>query len=248
MSASQPAIEFKNVVKRFGPRTILKGLSLRIEPGEILFILGTSGTGKSVLLKTLVGLLRPDEGEVWIDGRETSRISENEYLEIRKFCGMVFQQPALFDSMTVFDNIAFGLRKLERLPEDQVAARVHEALRAVHLPDVGDRYPQEISYGMQKRASLARTLALKPRILLFDEPTTGLDPVTTTAVNELIAELSREYRTTSLVVSHDMACALAIADRIIVLDQGGIAEQGTPAELRRSQVPLVRDFLSEVPE
>lgn len=241
-------IEFKNVVKRFGSRTILKGLNLRVEAGEILFILGTSGTGKSVLLKNLVGLLRPDEGEIWIDGRETSRISEVEYLEIRKFCGMVFQQPALFDSMTVFDNVAFGLRKLERLAEDQVAVRVREALRAVHLPDVEQRFPQEISYGMQKRASLARTLALKPRILLFDEPTTGLDPVTTTAVNELIAELSREYHTTSLVVSHDMQCALAIADRIIVLDQGQIIDQGTPEELKRSQVPLVRDFLSEVTE
>lgn len=239
-------IEFKNVVKRFGERTILKGINLKVSEGEILFILGTSGTGKSVLLKNLVGLLRPDEGEIWIDGTETSRISEIQYLEIRKFCGMVFQQPALFDSMTIFDNIAFGLRKLEKLPEDQVKIRVQEALQAVHLSDVEHRFPQEISYGMQKRASLARTLALRPRILLFDEPTTGLDPVTTTAVNELIEELSRKYKTTSLVVSHDMNCALQIADRIIVLDQGNILAQGTPSELRRSQVPLVRDFLSEV--
>jgi phospholipid/cholesterol/gamma-HCH transport system ATP-binding protein len=239
-------IEFKNVVKRFADRTILKGLNLKVSTGEILFILGTSGTGKSVLLKTLVGLLRPDEGEVWIEGQETSRITEIEYLEIRKFCGMVFQQPALFDSLTIFDNIAFGLRKLEKLPELQVRERVAEALQAVHLQDVERRFPQEISYGMQKRASLARTLALKPRILLFDEPTTGLDPVTTTAVNELIEELSRKFKTTSLVVSHDMNCALQIADRIIVLDQGHILAQGTPADLRRSDIPLVRDFLSEV--
>lgn len=239
-------IEFKNVVKRFADRTILKGLNLTVSTGEILFILGTSGTGKSVLLKTLVGLLRPDEGEVWIEGQETSRITEIEYLEIRKFCGMVFQQPALFDSLTIFDNIAFGLRKLEKLPELQVRERVAEALQAVHLQDVERRFPQEISYGMQKRASLARTLALKPRILLFDEPTTGLDPVTTTAVNELIEELSRKFKTTSLVVSHDMNCALQIADRIIVLDQGHILAQGTPADLRRSDIPLVRDFLSEV--
>lgn len=239
-------IEFKNIVKRFGERTILKGLSLKVEKGEILFILGTSGTGKSVLLKNLVGLLRPDEGEIWIDGRETSGISETEYLEIRKFCGMVFQQPALFDSLSIFENVAFGLRKLEKLPEDQVRQRVHDALQAVHLKDVGLRFPQEISYGMQKRASLARTLALRPRILLFDEPTTGLDPVTTTAVNELIEELSRKFQTTSLVVSHDMQCALKIADRIIVLDKGNIVAQGTPQELMRSEVPLVRDFLSEV--
>lgn len=239
-------IEFKNIVKSFGNRTILKGLSLRIEEGEIIFILGTSGTGKSVLLKNLVGLLRPDSGEIWIDGRETSGISEIEYLEIRKFCGMVFQQPALFDSMSIFDNVAFGLRKLEHLPEDQVKDRVHEALHAVHLKDVDHKFPQQMSYGMQKRASLARTLALRPKILLFDEPTTGLDPITTTAVNELIAELSRKFRTTSLVVSHDMQCALSIADRIVVLDQGNIIEQGTPAQLRQSAIPLVRDFLSEV--
>lgn len=239
-------IEFKNVVKRFGARTILKGLNLKVNEGEILFILGTSGTGKSVLLKNLVGLMRPDEGEIWIDGRETSRISEIEYLEIRRFCGMVFQQPALFDSMTVFDNVAFGLRKLERLPEPQVQDRVREALAAVHLQGVEDRFPQQLSYGMQKRASLARTLALRPRILLFDEPTTGLDPVTTTAVNELIEELSRKFKTTSLVVSHDMNCALGIADRVIVLDQGNIVAQGTPDELKKSEVPLVRDFLSEV--
>lgn len=239
-------IEFKQVVKSFGGREILKSISLRIEVGEIVFILGTSGTGKSVLLKTLVGLLRADSGEIWIDGRETSRISESEYLEIRKFCGMVFQQPALFDSYSVFDNVAFGLRSLERLPEDQVRERVFETLKAVHLGDVSKKFPAEISYGMQKRVSLARTLALRPRILLFDEPTTGLDPITTTTVNELIAELSRKFKTTSLVVSHDMNCALAIADRIVVLDQGQIVAEGSPAELKKSQVPLVRDFLAEV--
>lgn len=239
-------IEFKNVRKKFGDREVLKGISFDVQEGEILFILGTSGTGKSVLLKNLVGLLRPDSGEIWIDGRETSRISEIEYLEIRKFCGMVFQQPALFDSLSVFDNVAFGLRKLERLPEVEVSERVMEALHAVHLFDIESRFPQSISYGMQKRVSLARTLALRPKILLFDEPTTGLDPVTTTAVNELIEELSREFKTTSLVVSHDMNCALAIADRIVVLDQGRVLALGRPDELRESTIPLVREFLSEV--
>lgn len=239
-------IEFKNLVKKFGERTVLKGISFGVQKGEILFILGTSGTGKSVLLKNLVGLLRPDSGEIWIDGEETSKYSEDEYLRIRRKVGMVFQQPALFDSLTIFDNIAFGLRRLEKLPEDQIKERVQEALASVHLRGIEAKFPPQISYGMQKRVSLARTVALRPQVLLFDEPTTGLDPVTTTAVNLLIQELSRKLRTTSIVVSHDMNCALSIADRIVVLDQGHIVDQGTPDEMKLSKAPLVRDFLAEV--
>ncbi len=239
-------IEFKHLVKRFGSRTILKGLSLSIAEGEIVFILGTSGTGKSVLLKTLVGLLQADEGEVWIDGNEVSRYSEEQYLAVRKKCGMVFQHPALFDSLTIFENIAFGLRRHFNLSEEEIKARVQEALALVHLQGVENKMPAEISYGMQKRVSLARTVALKPKILLFDEPTTGLDPVTTTAVNLLIQELSRELKTTSVVVSHDMNCALSIADKIVVLDKGEIVEKGSPEQLKKSSQPLVQDFLSEV--
>lgn len=241
-------IKFENIVKRFGQRTILKGISFAITEGEILFILGTSGTGKSVLLKNIVGLLRPDEGKIWIDGQEVSRISEEEYLPIRKKCGMVFQHPALFDSLTIFENVAFGLRKHYRLSEAEIADRVKRCLALVNLKGVEHQMPAELSYGMQKRVSLARTVAVEPRILLFDEPTTGLDPVTTNAVNHLIFELSRKLKTTSIVVSHDMHCALEIADRIIVLDQGNIVAQGTPEELKRSTHPLVRDFLSEAVE
>lgn len=239
-------IRFEKIVKRFGERTILKGISFEIKEGEILFILGTSGTGKSVLLKNIVGLLRPDEGQIWIDGQEVSRIPEEEYFPIRKKCGMVFQHPALFDSLTIYENVAFGLRKHERLPEDEIQARVTRCLALVNLKGIEHKMPAEISYGMQKRVSLARTVAVDPRILLFDEPTTGLDPVTTNAVNHLIFDLSRKLKTTSIVVSHDMQCALEIADRIIVLDQGNIVEQGTPEELKKSQHPLVRDFLAEV--
>jgi phospholipid/cholesterol/gamma-HCH transport system ATP-binding protein len=239
-------IEFKNLVKSFGERTILKGISFSVKEGEILFILGTSGTGKSVLLKNLVGLLRPDSGEIWIDGQETSRLTEAEYLTIRKKCGMVFQQPALFDSLTVFENVAFGLRKHYRLTEKEIQEKVKKSLSLVNLAGIEHKMPTQISYGMQKRVSLARTVALEPKILLFDEPTTGLDPVTTTAVNQLINELSKKLKTTSIVVSHDMQCALAIADRIIVLDQGNIVDQGTPEELKLSKQPLVKDFLSEV--
>lgn len=239
-------IEFKNLVKRFGTRTVLNGLSLSIQEGEIVFILGTSGTGKSVLLKTLVGLLIANEGEVWIDGEEVSQFTEEQYLSVRKKCGMVFQHPALFDSLNIYENIAFGLRRHFELPEEEIQKRVEEALSLVHLKGIEKKRPAEISYGMQKRVSLARTVALRPRILLFDEPTTGLDPVTTTSVNQLILELSRSLKTTSVVVSHDMNCALSIADKIVVLDKGQIVEQGTPEELKRSSQPLVKDFLAEV--
>lgn len=238
-------IQFKNLVKRFGDRTILKGLSLQINEGEILFILGTSGTGKSVLLKNLVGLLKPDEGEIWIDGEEVSHFTEEEYLPVRKKCGMVFQHPALFDSLSVFENVAFGLRRHYRYDEDTIRQKVRKALSLVHLAGIENKKPAEISYGMQKRVSLARTVALEPRILLFDEPTTGLDPITTNAVNQLIFDLSRTLKTTSLVVSHDMHCALSIADRIVVLDKGEMVAQGTPQEMKACPVPLVKDFLAE---
>lgn len=242
-------IRFENVVKRFGERTVLKGITFEVQEGEIVFILGTSGTGKSVLLKNLVGLMRPDEGRIYIDGQEVSGLTESEYLPIRKKCGMVFQHPALFDSLTIFENIAFGLRKHFRLPNHEITDKVYSCLSLVHLDaDVLTKIPSEISYGMQKRVSLARTVAVEPRILLFDEPTTGLDPVTTNAVNKLILDLSRELKTTSMVVSHDMHCALDIADRIIVLDKGEIVDQGTPEQLKTSQHPLVRDFLAEALE
>jgi phospholipid/cholesterol/gamma-HCH transport system ATP-binding protein len=239
-------INFRNVVKRFGDRTILKGISFDLNEGEILFILGTSGTGKSVLLKSIVGLLRPDEGEIFVDKQEVSKLSEEDYSNVRKKCGMVFQHPALFDSLTVFDNVAFGLRKHYKMSEAEIKMKVRRALTMVNLFGIENKYPAEISYGMQKRVSLARTVAIVPKVLLFDEPTTGLDPITTNAVNHLIKDLSHTLGATSIVVSHDMACALAIADRIIVLDKGQIVDQGTPKQLLQSTVPLVVDFLAEV--
>lgn len=238
-------IEFKSLVKKFGQRTVLKGLDLKIKKGEILFILGTSGTGKSVLLKTLVGLMRSDGGEVHIQGQRVDQLKEEEYLPIRKICGMVFQHPALFDSLTVGENVAFGVMKHQRVSYEEALPRVQEALRLVGLRNIEEMTPSEISYGMQKRVSLARTLAVDPQILLFDEPTTGLDPVTTKQINFLIRDLARELHTTSLVVSHDMECALEIADRIIVMDGGQIIESGTVAQILTSQVPLVVDFLAE---
>lgn len=247
-------IEFKGLVKRFGDRTILKGLSLKISEGEIIFILGTSGTGKSVLLKTLVGLLRADEGRIYIGGLDVTDLTEEQYLPIRRRCGMVFQHPALFDSLSVLENVAYGLMKHEGKTLDEARSRVRECLAMVGLGRGEDldayelfeqKLPTQISYGMQKRVSLARTIAVGPEILLFDEPTTGLDPVTTRQINFLIRDLSRKLKTTAVVVSHDMDCALEIADRIVVLDKGHIVEQGTVAEILASSHPLVVDFLAE---
>jgi len=240
-------ISFRNVRKSFGPREVLKGISFEVPEGQILFVLGTSGTGKSVLLKNIVGLLKPTEGEIWVDGENVAEFSEEQMFAVRRQCGMVFQHPALFDSLTVFENVAFGLRKHQRdLSEGALAERVQECLGLVHLAGLDpNQKPQDISYGMQKRVSLARTVAVNPKILLFDEPTTGLDPVTTRAINQLILELSRKLKTTSLVVSHDMHCALEIADQIIMLDQGEIVAKGTPKEMKSSKHPLVVDFLKE---
>lgn len=243
-------IEFEGLVKKFGSRTILNGLSLKIETGEIIFILGTSGTGKSVLLKTIVGLLRADGGRIRIAGQDVTNFSEEDYLPVRRRCGMVFQHPALFDSMSVIENVAYGLMKHEGQTLEQARARSRECLAMVGLAgDAGqsieEKLPAEISYGMQKRVSLARTVAVGPEILLFDEPTTGLDPVTTKQINHLIRDLSHKLNTTAVVVSHDMDCALEIADRIVVLDKGAIVEQGTVAEILKSKHPLVVDFLEE---
>jgi phospholipid/cholesterol/gamma-HCH transport system ATP-binding protein len=218
-------------------------VTFTVETGEIMFILGKSGMGKSVTLKNIVGLLKPDRGDVHVDGNVVNRLDEEGLERVRKVCGMVFQHPALLDSLTVYQNVAFGLRGM---PEDKARARVLECLKLVHLDDsVLDRKPPEISYGMQKRVSLARTLAPGPRYLLFDEPTTGLDPITTNAVNELIHELARKLKVTSVVVSHDMGCALRIADRILVLDQGKILALGTVEEIKRHPAELIRDFLKE---
>jgi phospholipid/cholesterol/gamma-HCH transport system ATP-binding protein len=239
-------IRFEQISKSFSGRTILRDLSFEVANAEILFVLGTSGTGKSVLLKSIVGLLRPETGKIWLDDQDLTALNEENYGEIRKKCGMVFQQPALFDSLSIYENVAYGMRRSLQINEQEIDLRVRESLKLVHLSaQIAAKMPGEISYGMQKRVSLARTIALRPQTLLFDEPTTGLDPINTQAINQLIQSLSRELKTTSIVVSHDMKCALQIADRILVLDQGGIAAIGTCDEMRKSTHPLVREFLHE---
>lgn len=239
-------IKFNDVHKSFGERKILKGLNIHIPKGKIVFVLGMSGTGKSVLLKNIVGLLKPDKGEIFVDNYPVHAMTEAEVMEVRKICGMVFQQPALFDFLNVFENVAYGLRRHYSMSEAEVTDRVKESLSLVGMSGSEEKEPHELSYGMKKRVSLARTVALKPKILLFDEPTTGLDPISTSRVNELILSLSRELGTTSIVVSHDMKSALSVADHIIVLDKGYLLTQGSTQEIRNSDVPLIKDFMSEV--
>jgi phospholipid/cholesterol/gamma-HCH transport system ATP-binding protein len=247
------SIRFENVTKSFGPKTVLKDVSFEVAKGEILFVLGKSGMGKSVTLKHMVGLLKPDSGQVFVEGQDVTRLDEQSLADVRRKCGMVFQHPALLDSLTILGNVSFGLRTPQYvrsirkpLSESEITRRVIEKLALVHLgEDILDRLPPEISYGMQKRVSLARTLAPDPDYLLFDEPTTGLDPITTNAVNDLILELSRELKVTSIVVSHDMGCALRIADRILVLDQAKILALGTVPEIIQSREPLIQAFLAE---
>jgi phospholipid/cholesterol/gamma-HCH transport system ATP-binding protein len=254
------SIRFEGVSKSFGPKAVLKNVTFQVSQGEILFILGKSGMGKSVTLKHIVGLLNPDSGRVIVDEQEVSSFSSPEKAKqlalVRRKCGMVFQHPALLDSLTVYENVAFGLKSPQyqsTLPkpmtEDEIRKTVVEKLSLVNLgSDILDRSPPEISYGMQKRVSLARTLAPSPSYLLFDEPTTGLDPITTRAVNDLIFDLSRKLKVTSVVVSHDMNCALQIADRILVLDQGKILAHSSVSEMKKSQEPLIQEFLAETLE
>lgn len=237
------SIQFKDVHKSFGTKKVLDGISFTVNTSEILFILGRSGTGKSVTLKSIIGLLIPDSGDILVDNISIPRLDEHGLTQIRAKCGMVFQHPALLDSLTVFENIAFGLRGLAPL---QIERRVLECLDLVRLDaEILNRKPSQISYGMQKRVSLARTIAPGPQYLLFDEPTTGLDPITSYAINDLIFELSRKLQVTSIVVSHDMGCALKIADRILVLDHGKILGVGTVPEIKKHSAPLIQGFLAE---
>lgn len=252
-----PVIRFESCSKKFGSKKILEQVSFEVLQGEILFVLGKSGMGKSVTLKHIIGVMKPESGAVHVLGKNLALLDSQGLSGIRRRCGMVFQQPALLDSLTVFENVSFGLTSpefvqsriqsgLSPLTETEIRDRVIEVLSLVRLgPEILEKRPPQISYGMQKRVSLARTLAPGPEILLFDEPTTGLDPITTQAVNRLIQELSRKLKVTSLVVSHDMSCALQIADRILILDQAKILALGSVNEIREHSAPLIRDFLSE---
>jgi phospholipid/cholesterol/gamma-HCH transport system ATP-binding protein len=239
-------IRISGLSKAFGDKEVLRGISLDVEEGTTFVVLGASGSGKTVLLKHVIGLLKPDAGTVHVDGMEITALSGRELTEARRVFGMVFQGAALFDSMTVFDNVAFPVRERERrIPHDELLARVIESLRVVDLgEDVLDQWPSQLSGGMRKRVSLARALVANPKIVLYDEPTTGLDPITTNSVDSMIDQAKHRRGVTSMVISHDIASAFRVADRLAVLYDGRIAAQGTPEEVRRSDDPYVQRFLS----
>lgn len=237
-------IEFKRVWKKFGEQVVLRDLSLKIETGEIFFILGRTGAGKTVLIRMLVGLLKPDAGEVWLGRERVDLLNEDQLRAVREKCGMIFQSPTLFDSITVFENIAFGLRRRFNLRESEIETRVLELLRLVHLePEVSSLLPSELSFGMQKRVSLARAIALSPKYLLYDEPTTGLDPFTARQINQLILELKQKLGITSIVVSHDLESMRVVSDRVGLLEGGNFLLIAPPAEFEKSADPFVRKFL-----
>jgi phospholipid/cholesterol/gamma-HCH transport system ATP-binding protein len=244
-ASSGPAIRLTNVHKSFreGRDEVLRGVSIDFPRGKLTYILGSSGAGKSVLLKHILGLLRPDSGEIWIDQEDLGEVPLRELPRVRLKFGMLFQNSALFDDMTVFENVAFPLREHTRLSETEISAKVKEKLSILGMPTGFDKYPNELSGGMRKRVGLARAIIREPSILLYDEPTTGLDPVTRTTVDELIETLKRELRLTSIVISHDIPSALLLADQIAFLHQGEIIFFGTPTEFRKCQNGPIQDFL-----
>lgn len=242
---SDPVVELRAVSKAFGEKVVLDAVDLTVARGEVLVILGGSGSGKSVTLRHMNGLTHPDSGEVLVDGLSVSGLAEEELGPVRRKVGMLFQMGALFDSMTVFENVAFSLFEHTKMTGEEIAARVVEVLGFVDLgPDVLPLLPSSLSGGMKKRVSLARTIALKPEVLLYDEPTTGLDPVTAMTINRLIVDLNSRLATTSVVVTHDIASALFVADRIAFLEKGRFAFVGTPGEARSSDVAALRAFLA----
>ena len=238
-------VRLVNVYKSFreGRDAILKGVSIDFPPGKLTYILGSSGAGKSVTLKHILGLLKPDSGEVWVGDKNMAKIRGKELMNQRMLFGMLFQNSALFDDMTIYENVAFPLREHTQLSEEEIYSRVVKSLTILGMPKGYDKYPNEISGGMKKRVALARAIIREPEVLLYDEPTTGLDPVTRTTVDDLIETLKRELHLTSIVISHDIPSALLLADQIAFLHQGEIVFWGTPAEFRRAQHPALRSFL-----
>jgi len=239
-------IEFEGVHRAFGGHAVLRGVELSIRRGETFTILGGSGSGKSVCLKHMIGLLRPDRGRVRVLGRDITELPEHELVETRTAVSMIFQSAALFDSLSVYENVAYPLREHMRWPEERIAARVAESLGAVGLTGVETKMPAELSGGMRKRVGVARGVALEPKVILYDEPTTGLDPANQRRIGELIVSLQRELRVTSVVVTHELELCFAISDRVALLKDGRIAEQGTASAMHASQHPDVRAFLDGV--
>ena len=244
MTAPTPLVELRNVHKTFDRNHVLRGVSLGLNKGTILAVMGGSGTGKTVLLRIASGLHRPDSGEVYLFGVRTDRRSEEAMLPLRRRTGFVFQGAALFDSLSVFENVAYPLREHTRMTLGEITERVHRFLSLVGLPDTDDQLPAELSGGMRKRVGIARALVMEPEVVFFDEPTAGLDPTNARLVAQLIAQLRTGVCDTAIVVTHDVEFAEMVADQMAILLQGRFADIGTPAEIHRSPNPDVRRFLA----
>lgn len=235
-------ISFRHIHKAFGDKAVLRDVSFDVRDGEVFFIIGASGVGKSVLIKHLVGLLCPDSGEIWLDGEEITKLGEAEMFRVRKKCAMVFQHSTLFDSMTCVENVALPLRKHNKIQPREALAEAMGLLDKVHMLEFADRFPAELGDGMRKRVAIARALTLNPSHVLFDEPTTSLDPVNARRVDHLIHELSRTIGVTSIVVSHDLVSIFTIADRIVMLYKGEVRLLGTPNDFRNTHDAIVAQF------
>jgi phospholipid/cholesterol/gamma-HCH transport system ATP-binding protein len=242
-ATAQPIVELRDVCKSFGPLVVLNGVDLKVEKGKCLIVIGASGSGKSVLLKHIVGLLKPDRGEVWFSGQRIDNLSEGKFQTVRGHFGYLFQMGALFDSMTVSQNVAFPLVEHTHKSRADIDEIVHHKLTMVGLPDIGAKWPAELSGGQRKRVALARAIALDPEVILYDEPTTGLDPIRADIINELIIKLQHEIHVTSIVVTHDMASAFKIADRIVMLYESKLVFDGTPGQVQETANDIVHRFV-----
>jgi len=242
------SIELRDVHRAFGRNQVLRGLDLEVREGETLSLIGFSGSGKSVILKHIVGLIRPDSGDIVVDGQNLSELDVGELNELRRDIGYVFQFAALFDSMSIADNVAMGLRRIPEMYEEEIDSRVRECLALVDLEGIEDRYPSQLSGGMLKRAGLARAIATRPKYLLYDEPTTGLDPVTLTVIDRLIVRMKEELGVTGIVITHDLDSAYRVSDRIAMLHDGRIRICGTVDEIKESDDLLLRSFIEGRPE
>lgn len=235
-------INIEHVKKAFGKNVVLKDINLKVKEGESIVTLGKSGTGKSVILQCIAGLLKPDEGKILVYGENVPTLDDDELQAFRKKIGFLFQSGALYDSMSVRENLSFPLKRLTDLTDAEITTKVIEALENVGLANAIDKMPSELSGGMKKRIGLARTLITDPKIMLYDEPTTGLDPSTSREISQLVLEVQKKYKTTSIIVTHDMECARMVADRIVVLKDGVYIVEGTFEELQKSDDPFVKSF------